>query len=100
MVTTNEITGSKRGFASMDPEKRRAIARMGGKAVPNEKRSFSRNAELAANAGRKGGGNVSPEKRSFSQNHELACSAGRKGGTAIHGVSRKLVKAVLSDAQP
>jgi len=84
-----DISAPKRGFASMDPEKRRAISRMGGKAVPNEKRSFSQNSELASNAGRKGGESVSPEKRSFSQNHELASSAGRKGGNAIHGRPRK-----------
>ena len=48
----------KRGFASMDPEKQRAIARKGGESVPREKRSFSQNAELAAQAGRKGGKSV------------------------------------------
>ena len=46
---------STRGFASMDPEKQRAIARKGGESVPNEKRSFSQNPALAAAAGRKGG---------------------------------------------
>ena len=46
---------STRGFASMDPEKQRAIARKGGESVPNEKRSFSQNHELASLAGRKGG---------------------------------------------
>lgn len=45
----------RRGFAAMDPEKRRAIARKGGAAVPAEKRSFARNRELAASAGAKGG---------------------------------------------
>lgn len=44
-----------RGFAGMDPDKRRAIASAGGKAIPNEKRSFSQNRELAREAGRKGG---------------------------------------------
>jgi general stress protein YciG len=44
-----------RGFAAMDEEKRRAIARKGGAAVPPEKRSFSRDRTLAADAGRKGG---------------------------------------------
>jgi general stress protein YciG len=39
----------------MDPERRRAIARKGGLAVPYEKRSFSLNHELAASPGRKGG---------------------------------------------
>jgi general stress protein YciG len=46
---------SSRGFASMDPAKQREIARKGGESVPNEKRSFSQNRELAATAGRKGG---------------------------------------------
>ena len=46
---------SKRGFASMDPERQRAIARKGGASVPSEKRSFSQDRTLAAQAGRKGG---------------------------------------------
>ena len=46
---------AKRGFAAMSPEKRREIARKGGAAVPNEKRSFSQSPDLAAKAGRKGG---------------------------------------------
>lgn len=73
---------STRGFASMDPEKQRAIARKGGESVPNEKRSFSQNPRLAAEAGRKGGQSVNPEKRSFSQDPALASAAGRKGGHA------------------
>lgn len=78
MMTEN--TGkSPRGFASMDRERQREIASKGGRSVPEEKRSFSRNRDLAASAGRKGGKNVSPEARSFSQNRELAAMAGRKG---------------------
>lgn len=46
---------SNRGFASMDPAKQREIARKGGESVPNEKRSFSVDRDLAAKAGRKGG---------------------------------------------
>jgi uncharacterized protein len=76
---------SNRGFASMDAEKQRAIASKGGQSVPNEKRSFSQNRELAAQAGRKGGQNVSDENRSFSRNRDLAAQAGRKGGQASHG---------------
>jgi uncharacterized protein len=76
---------SNRGFASMDTEKQRAIASKGGQSVPNEKRSFSQNRELAAQAGRKGGQNVSDENRSFSRNRDLAAQAGRKGGQASHG---------------
>lgn len=79
---------SNRGFASMDPEKQRAIAKKGGESVPNEKRSFSQNPGLAAEAGRKGGLSVDPAKRSFSKDHTLASDAGRKGGHASHSVTR------------
>ena len=51
----NSIGKSRRGFAAMDPERRREIARQGGSSVPSEKRSFAQNRDLAANAGRKGG---------------------------------------------
>lgn len=54
------MPSSTRGFASMDREKQREIARKGGQSVPNDKRSFS-------------------------QNHQLASDAGRKGGTSSHG---------------
>lgn len=73
---------SNRGFASMDQAKQRAIASKGGQSVPPEKRSFSQDPQLAAQAGRKGGESVPPEGRSFSQNRELAAEAGRKGGQA------------------
>lgn len=46
---------SKRGFASMSREQVQLIATKGGRSVPDEKRAFSRNRELAAVAGRKGG---------------------------------------------
>lgn len=75
-------TQSERGFARMDDKKQRDIASQGGKSVPNEKRSFSQDHELAAEAGRKGGQSVPGEKRSFSQNRDLAAEAGRKGGEA------------------
>lgn len=87
---TVTVTRSTRGFASMDLEKRRAIARKGGESVPNEKRSFSQNPTLASQAGRKGGQSVDPGKRSFSQNHRLAAQAGRKGGHASHGGMRTM----------
>ncbi len=79
---------SNRGFASMDEKKQREIARTGGESVPNEKRSFSRNPQLAAEAGRKGGRSVAPEARSFSRDPKLAAEAGRKGGEASHSNRR------------
>ncbi|TCR66159.1 KGG domain-containing protein [Bosea sp. BK604] len=75
-------TQSERGFAGMDGRKQRDIASQGGKSVPDEKRSFSQDHELAAQAGRKGGQSVPDAKRSFSQDRDLAAEAGRKGGEA------------------
>lgn len=49
------MSTSKRGFGSMDPEKQREIARLGGSAVPDDRRSFSQDRSLASEAGRKGG---------------------------------------------
>lgn len=73
-------TPAKRGFAAMDAEKQRAIARKGGESVPAEKRSFFQNRTLAAQAGRKGGQSVADEDRSFSRDRTLASQAGQKGG--------------------
>ena len=75
---------STRGFASMDPERQRAIARKGGQSVPKDKRSFALNKNLAAEAGRKGGQSVKPEQRSFTKDQKLASTAGRKGGQSSH----------------
>jgi uncharacterized protein len=55
MQNVSKTSTSNRGFASMDSEKQREIARKGGRSVPNEKRSFSQNHQLASEAGRKGG---------------------------------------------
>ncbi|MDR3507752.1 MAG: general stress protein [Caulobacteraceae bacterium] len=46
---------ARRGFAAMDKTRQREIARKGGASVPDEKRSFSQDRDLAAAAGRKGG---------------------------------------------
>lgn len=61
-----------RGFAGMDPERVRQIARLGGKAVKPENRSFSKNGELAREAGRVGGKSVGKTNRSFSRDPALA----------------------------
>jgi uncharacterized protein len=66
MTKNVKASTSNRGFASMDAEKQREIARKGGRSVPNEKRSFSQNHQLASEAGRKGGhsshGNRRPDR--------------------------------------
>jgi general stress protein YciG len=54
---------TKRGFASMSPEKQREIASKGGKSVPSDKRSFSQDRHLASNAGRKGGLNSGSSRK-------------------------------------
>lgn len=57
MNTTQKTGNSRRGFASMSPERRVEIARLGGHAVPAERRSFSQNKTLAREAGKRGGQN-------------------------------------------
>ena len=52
---TSTHTPARRGFAAMDKDRQREIARKGGASVPDEKRSFSQDRDLAAAAGRKGG---------------------------------------------
>lgn len=83
-----ERTKSRRGFASMSPEKRREISRKGGKSVRPALRAFSKDKELAATAGRKGGSSVRSAMRAFSQDRDLAVTAGRKGGAARKGSSK------------
>ena len=53
MTETNEK--SRRGFASMTPERRKEIASLGGKAVNPANRAFAKNPELARAAGKQGG---------------------------------------------
>jgi general stress protein YciG len=64
----------------MDEAKQRTIASKGGQSVPPEKRTFSQDPGMAAEAGRKGGKSVAPQDRSFSRDRSLAAEAGRKGG--------------------
>lgn len=75
-----QSSGALRGFAGMEQQKQREIARKGGANVPNDKRSFAQDRALASDAGRKGGRAVAPQRRSFAQNRALAAAAGRKGG--------------------
>ena len=58
-----------------------------GKAYRPRERSFSKDTELASEAGSKGGKSVPAEERSFSKDRELASEAGRKGGKASGGSS-------------
>jgi general stress protein YciG len=58
---TKPATSLRRGFAAMDPVLQREIASKGGRSVPPEERSFSRDLTLASVAGRKGG--LAPKTR-------------------------------------
>ena len=64
---------SDRGFASMDPEKQRAIASKGGKAAHAKGTAHEFTPEEAREAGRKGGQKVSQDRRHMAE-------IGRKGG--------------------
>jgi len=64
---------SKRGFASMDPDKQRAIASKGGKAAHQKGTAHEFTSEEAREAGRRGGMVVS-------QNREHMAMIGREGG--------------------
>ena len=81
----NRSQTSNRGFAAMDPARQREIARKGGESVPREKRSFSQNHELAAQAGRKGG---QESGGNFKNDPKRASVAGKKGGESSHSGRR------------
>lgn len=67
---------SRRGFASMDPEKKRMIASKGGRAAHEKGTAHEFSPDEARAAGRKGGERVS-------QNRDHMASIGRKGGEAV-----------------
>lgn len=75
------LNTSTRGFASMDPERQRQIAREGGKAAHVKGTAHEFTPEEARNAGRKGGETVSRDK-------EHMAEIGRKGGRSS-GNNRK-----------
>jgi general stress protein YciG len=62
-----------RGFAGMDEERRREVARMGGRAAHQKGTAHEFTSEEAREAGRKGG-------RAVSQNREHMSAIGREGG--------------------
>ena len=62
-----------RGFAGMDEERRREVARMGGRAAHQKGTAHEFSSEEAREAGRKGG-------RAVSQNRDHMSAIGREGG--------------------
>jgi len=75
MADRDQSQASNRSFASMDEKKQRDIASKGGQ---NSGGNFANDPARAAEAGREGGHNVPDEERSFSKDRELASEAGRK----------------------
>jgi general stress protein YciG len=65
---------SRRGFASMDPEKRKAIASMGGKTAHQKGTAHRFTNEEARDAGQKGGQKISKDRAHMAK-------IGRKGGS-------------------
>lgn len=63
----------KRGFASMDPEKQREIARKGGRAAHEKGSAHEFSPDEAREAGRKGGERVSMDRTRMAE-------IGRRGG--------------------
>src|SRR5678816_952202 len=76
-----QLNTSTRGFASMDPERQRQIAREGGKAAHVKGTAHEFSSEEARNAGRKGG-------EAVSKNREHMAEIGRRGGRSS-GSNRK-----------
>ena len=66
---------SNRGFASMDPQRQREIASMGGRAAHAKGTAHEFTPEEAREAGRKGGEAVSQDRRHMA-------AIGSKGGQA------------------
>ena len=77
----NKSRTSKRGFASMDPQKQREIASKGGKAAHQQGVAHEWTTEEARMAGRKGGEAVSKNKSHMSE-------IGRRGGESSHSTAR------------
>jgi general stress protein YciG len=78
------MAGSNRGFASMDKEKQREIARKGGKAAHSKGTAHQFTPEEAREAGRKGGQAAHRKGTAHQFTPEEASQAGRRGGKAAH----------------
>ena len=61
---------SRRGFASMTPERRREVSSKGGRSSAPESRYFARNQAAAVEAGRRGGNRKAIKERQRAQEAE------------------------------
>jgi hypothetical protein len=78
------------GFAAMDPERRRELARSGGRRAHELGHAYRFTPEVARSAGRKGGAAVSEDA-------EHMAEIGRKGGEAR---AAKRASALADQAAP
>jgi general stress protein YciG len=90
----------KRGFAAMDEQKKREIARKGGIAAHQKGTAHEFTAEEAREAGRKGGTTAHRKGRAHEFTPEEARAAGRKGGLASRQAGEILTLQEPSLASP
>jgi general stress protein YciG len=81
---------SNRGFASMDEDKQREIASMGGKAAHEKGTAHEFSSEEAREAGSKGGKAAHEKGTAHEFSSEEARKAGRKGGQAVSQDSKHM----------
>lgn len=79
---------ANKGFASMDPERQRAIASKGGKAAHERGTAHCFTSEEAREAGRKGGRNAHKKGTAHQFNSKTGSEAGRKGGSSKSASAR------------
>jgi len=88
----------------MDETRQREIARKGGESVPAEKRSFSQNRALAAEAGRKGGtsrgARTTNDEKNGSNNRSGSSVRPQSGEESLSGYRAKNSPAHAADENP
>ena len=82
----NKKGTSNRGFASMDEERQREIASMGGRAAHQKGTAHEFTPEEAREAGRKGGEAVSRDRRHMA---EIGSKGGQSRGSRSAGESEE-----------
>src|SRR5271166_1678551 len=90
--SNSERPKSNRGFASMDLERQREIARKGGKAAHAQGRAHEFTADEARVAGRLGGERVSRDR-------EHMATIGRAGGRARGRLRAATAEAAITPAE-
>lgn len=93
MPNTTDTNRSRRGFAAMDPEKQREIARRGGQAAHAHGRAHEFTQEEARAAGKKGGDSVSRDR-------EHMAKIGRVGGLSRSARASEAQQRAAQPVQP